>query len=238
MVDALVSGTSVLRDVGVRIPPSARMLLKESKKLKMNNKPITIVLQSFILTVLLFASSLAENTALPSEINREINMDAKIDHLTIPFNTIKGEPSNLAHFGDKVILIVNVASKCGFTPQYKGLEALYRNYKDRGLVIIGFPANNFGKQEPGSDEEIMAFCQSKYEISFPMMSKISVLGEDIHPIYSWLTVGSAFPGDINWNFNKFLLDRQGNIAERFGPKTKPSNKKLVVKIEELLGNTD
>jgi len=135
------------------------------------------------------------------------------------------------------VLFVNVASKCGLTPQYKGLEALYEKYKDQGFVILGFPANNFGSQEPGSNEEIKQFCTSKYDVQFPMMSKISVKGDDKHPLYKFLTEGKAgedFAGDIEWNFAKFLVDRNGNVIARFASKTTPDSPQLTAAVEKAL----
>jgi len=151
------------------------------------------------------------------------------------FNTITGEPDSLAAYKGKVVLIVNVASKCGFTPQYKGLEALYKAKKDKGFVILGFPANNFKSQEPGTDKEIQNFCSTTYDVTFPMMSKISVKGDDIHPLYKYLTQQSNLPGDITWNFNKFLLDRDGKLIARYESKVTPDDPALVARIDELLG---
>src|SRR6266699_2483748 len=128
---------------------------------------------------------------------------------------IDGKDVKLSDYKGKVVLIVNVASKCGFTPQYTGLEALYEKYKDQGFVILGFPANNFGKQEPGSNDQIKEFCASKFSVTFPMMSKISVKGDDIAPLYKFLTSNGEFAGDIEWNFNKFLVDRNGNVIARY-----------------------
>ena len=144
--------------------------------------------------------------------------------------TISGEKIRLSDYQDKVLLIVNVASKCGFTPQYDGLEKLYQEHKEKGLVILGFPANNFMNQEPGTNEEILSFCRLNYGVTFPMFSKISVKGKDIHPLYDYLTDKEKNPqygGKISWNFNKFLISREGNIINRFGSKTKPDDKKLV-----------
>ena len=159
---------------------------------------------------------------------------AVANYLTIPFNTITGDSTNLTAYKGKVVLVVNVASQCGNTPQYAALEALYRKYKNRGFVILGFPANNFGQQEPGTNEEILTFCKTNYDVTFPMMSKISVAGPDQHPLYTYLTKESALPGKITWNFGKFLLDRNGVVIARFDPKTKPDNPELVSKIEKLL----
>jgi len=133
--------------------------------------------------------------------------------------SIDGKATPLSSFKGKLVLVVNVASQCGFTPQYKGLEALYEKYKDQGLVIAGFPANNFMAQEPGTDEEIKTFCSTKYNVTFPMFSKISVKGADQAPLYKFLTETSG--GDIKWNFTKFLVDRNGNILQRFEPAVTP-----------------
>ncbi|MBD3401564.1 redoxin domain-containing protein [candidate division GN15 bacterium] len=152
----------------------------------------------------------------------------------IPFETITGEPARLQDYRGNVILLVNVASECGYTPQYEGLQALYESYKDSGLVVIGFPANNFGGQEPGSNEEILEFCQTKFDVTFPMMAKISVKGEDKHPLYRYLTEKSPAPGEISWNFNKFLLDREGNVVARYDSKVTPRNSELETKVTELL----
>src|SRR4051812_27128977 len=137
---------------------------------------------------------------------------------------IDGKDVNLADYKGKVVLIVNVASKCGFTPQYEGLEKVYEKYKDQGFVIVGFPANNFHAQEPGTDAEIKTFCSTKYNVSFPMMSKISVKGDDKHPLYKFLTEPATdgdFAGEIGWNFTKFLVDRNGAVMARYGSKTTP-----------------
>ncbi len=154
-------------------------------------------------------------------------------------NSIDGQPVSLKSYSGKVVLLVNVASKCGFTPQYAGLEALYEKYKDRGLVIIGIPANNFAQQEPGTNEEIKTFCSRKYNVTFPMMAKVSVLGDDKTPLYQFLTNKSTDPkfgGDIKWNFTKFLFDRNGNLVARFEPPVKPDSEEVQTTIESALGN--
>lgn len=148
--------------------------------------------------------------------------------------TIDGKDQPLSEYKGKALLIVNVASKCGFTPQYKGLEELYQKYKDRGLVVLGFPANNFMGQEPGTDAEIKEFCSLKYNATFPMFSKISVKGKDIDPLYQYLTTQSGFDGDIAWNFNKFLVNKDGQVVARFGSRSEPMSKELTEKIEELI----
>ena len=141
-------------------------------------------------------------------------------------DSLKGDPTPLAGYKGKVMLVVNVASQCGFTPQYEGLQALYMKYKDQGFVITGFPANNFGGQEPGTNEEIGAFCKSKYGVTFPMFSKISVKGADIAPLYRYLTDTTANPktgGEIKWNFTKFLVDRNGKVIQRFESAVTPQS---------------
>ena len=149
--------------------------------------------------------------------------------------SITGGKTSLAEHKGKVILMVNVASKCGFTRQYKGLEELYQKYKDKGLVICGFPCNQFGGQEPGSEAQILSFCSSKYGVSFPMYSKIDVNGANRHPLYEAI-IGEKGPlkGNIKWNFGKILVGKDGIPIERFGSMTSPSSKKLVNEIEKAL----
>jgi glutathione peroxidase len=152
-------------------------------------------------------------------------------------NALNGTPTPLASFKGKVMLVVNVASQCGYTPQYEGLQALYVKYKDQGFVIAGFPANNFGGQEPGTNEEIGAFCKSKYGVTFPMFAKISVKGGDKAPLYQFLTDKSANPktgGEIQWNFTKFLVDRNGGVIQRFEPAVEPESGELVSAVEAAL----
>jgi glutathione peroxidase len=152
-------------------------------------------------------------------------------------NSIDGAPTPLSTFKGKVVLLVNVASKCGYTPQYAGLEKLYESYKDKGFVIVGVPANNFGAQEPGTNEEIKTFCSRTYNVTFPMMSKVSVKGSDKTPLYQYLTDGSTNPksaGEIKWNFTKFLVDKKGNIAARFESAVTPDSAELVKAIEQAL----
>jgi len=144
---------------------------------------------------------------------------------------IDGNDFDLSKLKGKVVLLVNVASKCGYTPQYTGLEKLYEAKKDQGLVIVGFPANNFKGQEPGTNEQIKEFCTSKYNVTFPMMSKISVKGDDIHPLYKQLTDAK---GQVTWNFNKFLIGRDGKLIEHFDSKVKPDDAKLTGAIDKAL----
>ena len=150
---------------------------------------------------------------------------------------IDGTPTPLANYKGKVMLIVNVASQCGYTYQYEGLQALYVKYKDQGLVVAGFPANNFGEQEPGSNAEIGAFCKSKFGVTFPMFAKISVDGKDKAPLYQFLTDKTANPktgGEIPWNFTKYLVDRNGKVLARFDASVEPESKELTSAIERAL----
>ena len=149
--------------------------------------------------------------------------------------TLDGRPAPLSDYKGRVLLIVNTASKCGFTPQYEGLEALHRKYADRGLTVLGFPCNQFGSQEPGNAAEIANFCSTTYDVTFPMMKKIDVNGERPHPLYAWLKKqkkGFLGTSAIKWNFTKFLVDRSGAVVERFAPTTEP--KALEGAIEALL----
>jgi glutathione peroxidase len=148
--------------------------------------------------------------------------------------TIDGKDKPLSEYKGKVLLIVNVASKCGNTPQYKGLESIYEKYKDRGFMILGFPANNFLRQEPGANEDIKKFCTLNYGVTFDMFSKISVKGSDQDSLYQYLTKESPVPGVVTWNFQKYLVDRKGNVIEKFAPGTGPEEKEVIDKIEQLL----
>jgi len=146
--------------------------------------------------------------------------------------TIDGKQLPLSTFQGKTVLVVNVASQCGFTPQYTALEAVYEKYKSKGLVIVGFPANNFGGQEPGTDAEIQTFCRSKYMVTFPMFSKISVKGADKAPLYQYLT--STGGGEIQWNFTKFLVDKNGKVLKRFESAVTPDSPEVISAIEAAL----
>jgi glutathione peroxidase len=152
-------------------------------------------------------------------------------------NSIDGQPTPLSSYKGKVVLLVNVASRCGFTPQYAGLESLYEKYKDRGFVIVGIPANNFGAQEPGTNQEIKTFCSAKYHVSFPMMAKVSVKGDDITPLYAFLTDKNANPstgGEIGWNFTKFLVGPDGKVIARFDSKVEPESPEVTSAVEIAL----
>ena len=155
----------------------------------------------------------------------------------IPVNTLAGDPSSLADLEGQTLLIVNVASKCGLTPQYAGLEALHERFADRGFAVVGFPCNQFGGQEPGSAEEIAEFCSTTYGVSFPMFEKIEVNGPDRHPIYTELTAtadAEGQAGDIQWNFEKFLVGPDGAVIARFRPMTTPDAPELIEAIEANL----
>ncbi len=154
--------------------------------------------------------------------------------MDVTMNAIDGSETPLNNYKGNVILLVNVASKCGNTKQYTALEALYGKYKDKGFVIIGVPANNFKGQEPGTDQEIAEFCKSKYSVSFPLMSKVSVKGDDICPLYDYLTTSSPKSGPITWNFEKFLIGRSGEVVDRFTPKTVPDDAQVIAAIEKAL----
>lgn len=147
---------------------------------------------------------------------------------------IDGKPVNLGEYRGKVLLVVNTASLCGNTPQYTDLETMYEQYQERGLEILAFPANNFGQQEPGTNAEIKGFCLTKYSVTFPLFSKISVKGSDKHPLYQYLTEQSPFPGEVEWNFQKYLVDRSGNVVGRFHHRTKPLSPEIVKEVERVL----
>ncbi len=150
--------------------------------------------------------------------------------------SIDGKLVNISDYEGQLIMIVNVASKCGFTGQYKDLETLFRKYKEKGFVVLGFPSNDFGGQEPGSNEDIKKFCKVNYDVTFPLFEKLPVKGAEKQPLYKYLTEqsGSEFTGEIAWNFVKFLVNGEGKVIGRFGSSTKPLDKKIIAKIEEQL----
>jgi glutathione peroxidase len=152
--------------------------------------------------------------------------------------TIRGQQKNLADYSGKVLLIVNVASECGLTPQYAGLEELHEKYASKGLAVLGFPANDFGAQEPGTDAQIEQFCSTKFGAKFDMFSKVAVKGEHVAPLFDWLQsteTNPRFGGAIKWNFNKFLVDRAGNVIGRFEPKVEPASPEVTKAIEAAIG---
>lgn len=148
--------------------------------------------------------------------------------------SIDGQDVPLSKYKGKALLIVNTASRCGYTPQYKGLEELYEKYKGRGFEVLAFPANNFMGQEPGADTEIKNFCQLKYKTTFPLFAKTSVKGADINPLYQYLTTKSGFNGPIKWNFNKFLVDVNGNVVDRYDSPVDPMSPQVIAEVEKVL----
>jgi glutathione peroxidase len=191
------------------------------------------VVSVLFISVVLLAS--CKENAVPVQAEAIANDASSIYDFVV--TDIDGKEVNLQGYAGKVLLIVNVASKCGFTPQYEGLQALFEKYQQQGFVVLGFPANNFLGQEPGTNQEIKQFCSLTYGVSFPMFSKISVKGDDIAPLYAYLTDESTnpeFAGDISWNFNKFLIGRDGTILNRFGSRDSPESEKVVTAIEEAL----
>lgn len=187
---------------------------------------------------LIFFISISINTLLSNDNQKGAKMKSVYD---FTMKDIDGKDVKLEQLKGKAILIVNVASKCGFTSQYEGLEKIYSRYKDQGLVILGFPANNFLGQEPGTNEEIKQFCSLNYNVTFPMFSKISVKGKDIAPLYKFLTekeTNPEFSGAISWNFNKFLVDQEGKIVARFGSRVKPESEEMIQAIEKVLASKE
>jgi glutathione peroxidase len=174
-------------------------------------------------------------TAAPRSASADDKKPASV--LEFKAQDIDGKPVDLAKYKGEVFLIVNTASQCGYTPQYKSLEAVYEKYKAQGFTVLAFPANEFGHQEPGSDSEIKQFCSSKYSVTFPLFSKVVVKGEGIHPLYQFLTAketDAKFAGPIGWNFSKFLVNRKGEVVARFEPGDKPDSAKVTKAIETAL----
>ena len=167
----------------------------------------------------------------------QMNTDQEVRSTPIydfTMDDIDGKPRTLGEFKGKVMMIVNTASFCGNTPQYEGLQTLYERYQDQGFTILAFPANDFGQQEPGDNKEIAEFCYTKYSLEFPLFSKITVLGDQKHPLYRYLTEATPFTGEIKWNFQKFLVNRQGEVIARYAPKQKPLTPQIVDDIEKAL----
>lgn len=157
------------------------------------------------------------------------NLNKNIYDLSVM--TMDGDQKKLSDYKGKVLLIVNVASKCGYTPQYEGLESVYQKYHDKGFEILGFPCNDFGEQEPGTNDEIRTFCETKYHVTFPLFDKIKVLGNEKSPLYERLINNAVPEGDVSWNFEKFIIDKNGNIAGRYKSKVKPESEELIAAIE-------
>ena len=184
-----------------------------------------------ILTIVVVAGSMLSSTDPVAAAGPSV-LDFKV-------KDIDGTEVKLKKYKGNVLLVVNTASKCGYTPQYESLEATYNKYKDKRFFVLGFPANNFGSQEPGTDAEIKEFCTSKYHVTFPMFAKISVKGEDQDPLYAYLTdlkINPVYGGVITWNFNKFLIDRKGAIVGRFSSKQTPDSPEVIAAIEQALND--
>lgn len=161
---------------------------------------------------------------------------ARADFYDIPVRSIEGKDYSLEDYRGKVVLVVNTASECGFTPQYEGLEKLYEDHKDKGFILLGMPCNQFGGQEPGSDKEIKAFCERRYGVSFPLLTKADVKGPNRHPLYKFLLEGLGMEGNVGWNFEKFLVDRDGKVVRHFSSNVAPDDAELVKAIEKELKN--
>ena len=190
------------------------------------------------LAIILFVCAAIFSAGLLMPANGDSNAGGPMASIhSFTLKNIDGKDVSLGEYKGKVLMLVNVASKCGLTPQYEGLQKIYSKYKDRGLVILGFPANNFMGQEPGTEEEIKNFCSLNYNVTFPLFSKISVKGDDIHPLYKFLTdkeTNPEFGGEIKWNFNKFLVDKNGRVIARFEPRVKPESDEVMQAIEKAL----
>lgn len=189
-----------------------------------------------MLKKLMIASLILFGTLSMNPLNPTVDAKTK-SVLDFKAKDIDGKNVKLSKYKGKVLLIVNTASECGYTPQYEGLQAIYEKYQAKGFYVLGFPANNFKGQEPGKDAEIKEFCTSKYKVTFPMFSKISVKGDDQNPIYKFLTgkeTNPNFAGEITWNFNKFLVDKNGKVVARFASKDKPESDAVIQAIEKEL----
>lgn len=185
------------------------------------------------ITLCLFIALQAGSAQVKKSDKKDSAMPSK-GVLDFTMNTIDGKLQPLSAYKGKVLMIINTASECGFTPQYETLEKLYETYKDKGFRILAFPANNFGEQEPGTNSEIKKFCSTKYHTTFDLFEKISVKGADQHPLYKYITQDSPFPGDVKWNFQKYLVDRSGKIAVRYMSKVDPMSKEVTEEVEKLL----
>jgi glutathione peroxidase len=207
------------------------------QKINLRSKRMKKYVMLLALAVLIIASVTIALTWDGGDPLKEGETMAEKSVLDFTMKSIDGDDVKLDSYSGKVLLLVNVASKCGYTPQYRGLESVYKKYKEQGLVVMGFPANNFLWQEPGTNDEIKTFCTTKYNVTFPMFAKISVKGDKIHPLYKFLTskqTNPEFAGSIAWNFNKFLVDRAGKVVARFSSKDEPESEKVVQAIEQEL----
>jgi glutathione peroxidase len=212
--------TLTTRAIGTsNAPRNSREKLKSQFDIQVLVAILPEMKMSWILAVLASACSLVAESKLES----------------ISLKDINGKATSLKEYEGKVLLVVNVASKCGLTPQYKALEGVHQKFKDQGFAVLGFPCNDFGSQEPGSNEEIKEFCSTKYNVSFPMFDKLHVKGPEQHPLYAALSgKDSPFPGDVKWNFGKFLIGRDGRIIKRFEPKVTPDSPEVTQAIEAAL----
>ena len=201
------------------------------------------LLNSSVITLLVFSAFLSESVVAQPPIvltssttsNMPLGQESPSTQIyDFTMDDIDGKPRPLSEFKGQVMMIVNTASFCGNTPQYEGLQTLYEQYREQGFTILAFPANDFGKQEPGNNKEIAEFCYTKYSLEFPLFSKITVLGDQKHPLYRYLTTDTPFKGEIKWNFQKFLVDRQGQVIARYAPKKKPLTPEIVEDIEKAL----
>ena len=208
---------------------SSRPIILTEKGLTVVNRLCVLSFMASVAALLFGASVAVVSAADPAKKPTSV--------LDFHVKDIEGKDVDLASYKGKVLLIVNTASQCGLTPQYKDLEAIYEKYKDQGLTILAFPANEFGKQEPGSNEEIKEFCSTKYKVSFPLFSKTVVKGKGIDPLFDFLTsetTNPKFAGEIKWNFNKFLVNRNGEVIARFEPREKPNTESAISAIEKAL----
>lgn len=197
--------------------------------MKMTIIAIVIILAS----VLFMAFKLRPSVKSPN--GQMIQTDKSVYDYTL--TDIDGKAVNLGNFKGKVLVLVNVASKCGLTPQYEQIESFYESWKDKNVVVLGFPANNFMGQEPGSNEEIKTFCSTKYGVTFPMFSKISVKGDDMHPLYQYLTkkeLNGWHEGEVSWNFQKFLINKEGKLVKVFSPRTQVTSEEFLNGVKEQL----
>ena len=208
-----------------------------AKRAFLNMSIFIFVSSSICLSTNALAQSFISQVSSPAtQVNQEESRaSAQIYDFTM--DDINGNPLPLKTFKGKVMLVVNTASFCGNTPQYEGLQTLYEQYRDQGFIILAFPANDFGKQEPGDNQEIAEFCYTKYSLKFPLFSKITVVGDQKHPLYRYLTEHTQFKGEIKWNFQKFLISKDGTVIARYRPSQKPLSKLIVHDVTEALKNS-
>jgi glutathione peroxidase len=205
----------------------------------MNRVLSTLALAGIFVAMSAAGALFAQNAGAPATPAPGVTPPKVAEALDFTMKDINGKEVKLSDYAGKVLLMVNVASKCGNTPQYAGLESTYEKYKDKGFVIMGFPANNFGGQEPGTEAQIKEFCEETYKVKFPLFSKISVKGDDTHPLYKFLTAQDTKPtakGPVSWNFEKFLIGRDGKVIARFAPKTKIEEPAVMAAIDAALAS--